>query len=224
MKKVLVIAAHPDDELLGVGGTILKHTSLGDECFAVILGTGVLSRENNPSEIDSLRTQSKKAANILGYKKIHFEDFPDNSFDTVSLLEIVKKIEEYITKYKPDILYTHYGGDLNVDHQITYKAVITACRPCNKNCPEKILTFETLSSTEWQINPLDVFVPNVFVNIEQFVDTKKKAMSEYESELCVFPHSRSLDGIHALGKYRGIQSGMYFAEAFRLERKIDRTK
>jgi len=143
--------------------------------------------------------------------------FFDNKFDMIPLLDIVKKVEEYIERIKPDIIYTHYEYDLNIDHRITYQAVITACRPCNIYCPKEIYSFEVLSSTEWQPN---TFNPNVFVNIENEIKDKIKALRKYKSEMRKFPHSRSIEGVRTLAKYRGMQSGLKFAEAFILMRKI----
>lgn len=221
MKRNLTIVAHPDDEILGMGGIIAKNVKEGAKCYALILGTGVLSRNNDNSKLNKLREQGKKASEIIGYEKIYFEDFPDNAFDTISLLKIVKKIEEYIKKIKPDIVYTHHSGDINIDHQKVYESVMTACRPCNQNCPKEIYSFETLSSTEWQLNSNKVFSPNVFIDIESYIDKKLKAMEQYKSELCSFPHSRSLEGIKTLARYRGIQASLKFAEALKLERKIE---
>lgn len=220
-KKVLVVAAHPDDEILGSGATLIKHIAEKDQVYCLILGKGITSRSNSKSaEISKLMSDSKKAAQVIGFKEVYFTDLPDNSFDKISLLEITKIVETYLAKIKPDIIYTHFSNDLNIDHRITYQAVITASRPCNKNQAKEILTFETLSSTEWQTKQDNQFCPNVYVDVEKYINKKIAAMKKYRSELKDYPHSRSIEGISILAKYRGLESGLKFAEAFCLVRKI----
>jgi LmbE family N-acetylglucosaminyl deacetylase len=221
VKKVLVIVAHPDDEILGVGGAIKKHSKIGDEIYCLILGQGITSRGKSDKEsINNLRQDSFRAGKIVGFKEIFFEEFPDQRFDSVDFLEVVKKIEEYIKKIGPSILYTHYYNDLNLDHQITSKAVITACRPCNKDCPKEILCFETLSSTEWQLIGKR-FKPNIYVDIENEIEAKTLALTEYSSEIREYPHPRSVEGIQILAQYRGMECGKRYAEAFKLMRKVE---
>ncbi len=220
-KTILVIAAHPDDELLGCGGTIIKHIKNGDTASTLILGEGMTSRNKEEQEsLEKLHKDAKVAADIIGFENIFFADLPDNKFDSVALLDIVKIVEKYISEIKPDIVYTHHGYDINIDHQKTFHAVITACRPCNQYCPEKIYTFETLSSTEWQHKDHKQFAPNTYINIEKELDQKIEAMEAYTSEIRNFPHSRSSQGIRTLATYRGIESGQSAAEAFHLVRSI----
>jgi len=219
--KVLVIAAHPDDEILGLGGTLIKHVKQGDEVFCLILGEGITSRDNqNEEQVKKLHLQCQEAGRVIGFRKLFFSNFPDNRFDSIPLLGIIKEIEKYLEKIKPDIIYAHCGGDVNIDHQLTYEAVMVACRPCNNSCPKKIYAFETLSSTEWQLNPQNKFVPNVFVDIEQEIDKKIESFKKYESEIRDYPHSRSVEGIKILAHFRGLQCGLRFAEAFKLLREI----
>lgn len=221
MNKILVIAAHPDDEILGVGGTLIKHVKSGDKVFCLILGEGIMARLGGKKvEIDKLRAETMEAGKIIGFKKIYFANFPDNSFDSVSLLSITQEVEKYLGLIKPDTIYTHHGDDLNIDHQLTFRAVLTACRPCNVHCPKEIFTFETLSSTEWQVkNPL-AFCPNTYIDIEKTINGKVVALEKYQSEIRPYPHSRSAQGIKILAQYRGLESGLKFAEAFCLIRKI----
>lgn len=220
-KKILIICAHPDDEILGAGGVIAKHVSEGEEAFCLVLGEGALSRGTASKKIlDKLKKEARESAKVIGLKEIYFSDFPDNSFDSVPLLKITKKVEEYIKKIKPDIVYTHFENDLNIDHRLVFQAVMTACRPCNGFCPREIFAFEVLSSTEWQAGEGKKFSPNFYVDIEKFIGKKKAAMEKYASELRDYPHSRSLEGIEVIAKYRGIESGMKLAEAFRLIRRI----
>ncbi len=221
-KNILVVAAHPDDELLGSGGAILRHTKGGDNVYCLILGEGIMARtDGTKTELEKLRDDSRRAGGILGFKDMFFSSFPDNSFDTVSLLSIVKEVEKYIAKIRPQVVYTHYEYDLNVDHRLTSEAVLTACRPCSENCPREIYAFETLSSTEWQSKHGKQFVPNVYLDIKATIEDKVRAMKAYKSEIRDYPHPRSVEGIKILAQYRGLESGLEFAEAFCLIRKID---
>ncbi len=221
-KKILVVAAHPDDELLGAGGTLIKHTISGDDVYCLILGEGVMSRKNsNKQDLKKLHNQTLASGEIIGFKEIFFSYFPDNSFDTVSLLSITKDVEKYLEKIKPDIIYTHHENDLNIDHRLTFQAVVTASRPCNKNCPREIYTFETLSSTEWQNKNNNKFSPNNYVDIKDTFNKKIEAIKKYSSELREYPHSRSLEGIKILAQFRGLEVGLFYAEAFCLIRRIN---
>jgi len=226
-KKILVIAAHPDDEVLGCGGTIARHDRLGDAVYCLILGEGATARDkyNGKRESDSavrqLKIQSEKAAQILGIKDVSFHSLPDNRFDTVPLLDIVKTVEKIIDKLKPETIYTHHGADLNIDHQITQRAVLTAARPL-QSCPVKeIYAFEVPSSTEWSFEQSErAFHPNVFVDIMETLETKVQAMQLYESEARPFPHPRSPDAIRAIAYRWGSTVGLEAAEAFQLIRLI----
>lgn len=226
MKTILVVAAHPDDEILGVGATIAKHKAQGDRAIALILGQGIASRDNVKKEeiaqlIEELEDAAMTAGQIIGYDKLYFAHLPDNQFDSINLLEIVKIIEKYSVQIGPDIIYTHHNGDLNIDHQLTNQAVLTATRPIGNTYVKEIYTFETLSSTEWNFNNRKAaFLPNVFNNIEDYMEQKIKAMQCYHSELCSFPHPRSLKGIEIAAQRWGMTVGMKQAEAFELIRKI----
>ena len=225
MSKVLVVAAHPDDEVLGCGGAIAKLAE-GYDIYTLILGEGITSREisdeEKKEELKELKKQSDEANKILGVKKVFFEKFPDNKFDTVPLLDIIKRIEGYISKIKPGIIYTHHYGDLNVDHRITFNAVLTACRPQKNSIVKRIYTFEVLSSTEWNNQTRgNIFIPNTYIGISRTIDKKLEAMKCYESEIRNYPHPRSLEGIKILAQKRGLEVGLKFAEAFCLIREIE---
>lgn len=229
MSNILVVAAHPDDEILGVGGSVARHVANGDKVYAIILGEGQTSRGEHREDIskevvESLHKNTMESAKAVGYSDIFFADFPDNRFDQVDLLDIVKAVEHKIRELKPDIIYTHYSGDLNIDHQYTARAVLTATRPIGDYCVKEVYAFETLSSSEWNFDysAQPAFCPNVFVDITDYYDKKEQAMNCYVSELCEFPHPRSLTGMDVLSRTRGMAAGMQRAEAFMLVRKCIR--
>ena len=224
--RILVVAAHPDDEVLGCGGTIAKHVLHGEEVYCLILGEGITSRQTqrglaSSAEIKQLRLSSERAASILGIRKVFFRNFPDQCLDTVPLLEIVKDVEEVKEELKPDIIYTHNQSDLNIDHQITFKAVLTACRPVKDETVRLIYSFEVPSSTEWSSPDAHPhFVPNVFVDISDTFSKKVEALKAYQGEIREYPHPRSLEALEIIAKRWGINVGIGLAEAFRLIRWI----
>ncbi len=222
---ILVIAAHPDDEVLGCGGTIAKLTAT-DTVYILVLGEGItsrnLSKKQKINDLAQLRKDALCANNILGVKKVFFQNLPDNKFDTVPLLDIIKIIEQQIHDSNPEVIYTHHPGDLNVDHSVTFKATLTATRPIGKNYPKKIYSFEILSSTEWgHHNPTTMFTPNTYVDVTNFIDRKIQAMNCYSSEIRPYPHPRSLDGIKLHAQQRGLEVGLPYAEAFCLIRNVE---
>lgn len=223
-KKILIVAAHPDDEVLGCFGTVSKLIKEGYEAYTLILGEGKTSRldtrkvEENKEQLEILNDEIKKANDIIGIKKCFVYDFPDNRFDSVDLLDIIKVISKIKEEIKPDIIFTHYENDLNIDHKITYQAVITATRPIENESVKEIYSFEILSSTEWQY-PIS-FSPDVFFDIQDTMELKLNAMRCYKSELCLYPHPRSLEGIELNAKYNGIRVGKNYVEAFKSVRVI----
>ena len=221
-KTILVVAAHPDDEILGCGGTI-ANLSNDNKVISLILGEGIRARslENGEELFKKLREDSKKAQELLGIKESYFENFPDNLFDSVPLLEIIKKVEEYIDKIKPDVIFTHHHSDLNIDHRITFQAVLTCCRPQPNYKHPDIYCFEIPSSTDWQFLTGDkVFKPNVFIDISNSMKQKNDALRLYESEMRDYPHSRSLKGVEIMAQDWGRKVGKEFVEAFELIRSI----
>lgn len=226
-KKVLVVAAHPDDEILGCGATILKHILDGDFVHILIMAEGITSRqeirnvENNKDNLLLLHNHSYVVAKKLGAEKFTMLNFPDNRMDSIDLLDIIKPVEKIIENDNIEIIYTHFINDINIDHQITHKAVVTAARalPCRNI--KQILFFETPSSTDYQIySDVHSFTPNWFVDVEDFIDRKIEILKEYDSEMRKYPHSRSYDGIKILAQYRGLAIGRKYAEAFVLGRNI----
>lgn len=225
--KILIIAAHPDDEVLGCGGTIARFAKMGNRIFCLFLGKGKTSRyyQEKKSAIKREQTilekEAKEAAKILGISELFFENFPDQKYDSIPLLNIVKAIEKIKEKLKPNIIFTHHAGDLNLDHQVTLKAVLTACRPLKRETVKKIYSFEIPSSTEWGIpKRKDYFVPNVFIDISNTFRKKIKALKTYKSELREYPHPRSEEAILAIAKRWGSVAGLKYAEAFELMRWI----
>ncbi len=223
-ERTLVVAAHPDDEILGCGATLAGLAAQGKEVHVLILGGVTTSRyAKNATEEEGKKEQFKdeteKAAKILGAKSLHRFDFPDNRFDSVTLLELVKKVEEVKNSVKPTSVFTHDYVDLNVDHRLTHQAVLTAFRPDGADSAQ-ILTFESLSSTEWQDRSLGHFSPNYYVDVSATLGKKLDAMKCYASELRPYPHPRSLEGIEILAKRRGLDVGLHAAEAFRLVRAV----
>ncbi len=222
--RTLIIAAHPDDEVLGCGGTIAKMSRQGHEITIAILGEGITSRFSKPGEapqalIKKIRAASREAGKMLGATSIHLYNFPDNRFDTVALLEVIKKVEQIIADVKPRMIFTHHGGDLNVDHSVVNRAVLTATRPVAGNPVKTVYTFETPSSTDWSFNKLSPsFAPNTFIDISSFLNVKTRAMELYESEARPFPHPRSAEALRAAARRWGSVAGMQAAEAFELIR------
>jgi LmbE family N-acetylglucosaminyl deacetylase len=223
-RKILIVAAHPDDEVLGCFGTVARLIQEGYEAYTLILGEGKTSRDDtrDPSlyndDLKQLREEIECANRLIGINKVFIEQFPDNRFDSVDLLDIVKVVTKVKEGIRPDIVFTHYKNDLNVDHQITYQAVITATRPMESESVKEIYSFEVLSSTEWMYPA--TFSPNVFFDITTTIDAKKRAMDCYASELRAYPHPRSIEGIELIAKNHGMKTGIPYAEAFEVVRIV----
>ena len=225
--KYLVIAAHPDDEVLGCGGSMAKRAKEGHEVHVLILAEGVTSRDKQRDRasrtvaLSILAKSAKRATDILGVASVELLDYPDNRMDSVDLLDVVKTIEDYTEKLKPDVVITHHAGDLNIDHQIIHHAVITACRPQPEQTVKRILSFEVPSATEWQSPTVfNHFVPNWFEDISETLELKIKALKAYKSEMRKWPHARSIKSVEHLAKWRGTSVGAEAAEAFMLVREI----
>jgi len=221
MYDILVVVAHPDDEVLGCGGFIAKSIKKGLSVKLVCLADGVSARTNgdvSKKELEERRSACKKACLILGLKNIEFYDFQDNQMDQYPLLKIVQTIEKIIKKDTPSIILTHFKDDLNIDHQIVNKATTTACRPEVGHPVKKLLFFEVHSSTEWQVDTM--FCPNWFEDISPYINLKLDAMRAYKEELKQWPHPRSIEGIEVLAKWRGATVGLDYAEAFKLGRIV----
>lgn len=226
-KHVLVVAAHPDDEVLGVGGTILRHTDQGDRVRILIMAEGLTSRAGQRDvdqfhvALEELHDKAKKVGDILGAENVQLFNFPDNRMDGRELLDVVKAVEGEVDQFLPDVVYTHHAGDVNVDHTYTHNAVVTACRSLPGQCVKELYFFETPSSTEWQMQTADkVFLPNMYVDIAEMFSKKMQALELYESEMRDYPHSRSYKAVEILARYRGYAAGIALAEAFSVGRII----
>jgi LmbE family N-acetylglucosaminyl deacetylase len=219
---VLCVVAHPDDEVIGVGGTLARHAADGDDVHICILSDGVTSRYDDTDaadgEIEQRRQRARRAADTLG-ATVSLHGFPDNSFDTVPLLDIVQTIEAEISDQDPDVVYTHHYGDLNVDHELTCRATITATRPLADSNIDRVLAFETLSASEWSVpSPDNPFQPTSFVTISDQLATKTDTLSMYETELREPPHPRAVDTIRKNAEVWGSKAGVPAAEPFELLR------
>jgi len=223
--RVLVVAAHPDDEVLGCGGTLALHTARGDAVQVVFLSDGVGSRattEIKANELAQRRANALTAASILGTLVPHFENFPDNSMDTVPMLDLARALERHVANFRPSRVYTHHTGDLNVDHRLTHDAVLTACRPQPGSEVRTVLAFETPSSTEWRTpSAATAFLPCWYSDISRSWDQKRTALEAYGSELRDYPHARSIVAVEALARWRGASVGMHSAEAFSVVRHLE---
>jgi LmbE family N-acetylglucosaminyl deacetylase len=214
MNTVLVIGAHPDDETLGVGATLARHVAEGDDVHALVLCEGMSLRYPD-AEDDFLAAEARAAARILGLKSLTLTGFPDQRLDQLSLIEIAAPIEQRIRALQPNIVYTHWRGDINKDHVLAYEASLVATR-CKEKSIEKIYAYETPSETEWGI-PYD-FSPNHFVEVSDYLETKLEAMACYESQSPAAGHPRSLDHLRIRALYWGQCMMMGAAEAFVLLR------
>ena len=220
---MLVFAAHPDDEVLGCGGTIARLSSEGVHIHVIFFTDGVSARDEMVSSNESIerRAAAKTAMKILGAKSVTFGAYPDNRMDSVDLLDIVQFVELQIHDYAPQMILTHHAGDLNIDHRLVHQATITACRPQPNHCVKTILFFEVPSSTEWQTpGSAPGFSPNWFVDISDYLEIRTRALEAYADEMRSWPHSRSLQAINHLARWRGATVGVDAAEAFMLGRNI----
>lgn len=227
MNKVLIVAAHPDDDILGAGGSINKKVKTGSSFHVLFVGEGSTSRFNDVHSVEALEAirareiAARKALNSLGVFDMTFLNMPCSRFDTVPMLDINKKIESFVRDYKPNEVWTHAQNDVNIDHQIVFRSVQVATRPAsNMHTVQRVLSFEVLSSTEWSYSR--DFTPNFFEGLSELdLEAKKSAMEYYESEMKEFPFPRSKSGIEILARYRGMQCGKQAAEAFVLVRHFE---
>lgn len=226
MKKVLIIAAHPDDEVLGCGGFISKYISNGVQFKVVFIGEGSTCRYEDFESSDALNSINFRnnlaidSLGLFGIKDIEFNNLPCGRFDQVPIISINKIIEKVIRGFAPDTVLTHSQNDVNNDHKIVFNATLMATRPGAQNHVGRVLSYEVLSSSEWGFN--EGFMPNHFERLKKVdVDLKWEAIARYSSEIRDYPFPRSLAGVNALSMFRGMQSGFEYAESFRIIRSLE---
>ncbi|GDX68612.1 LmbE family protein [Anaerolineae bacterium] len=224
--RLLIVAAHPDDEILACGGTIARALDSGAEVCVLFLGEGVSARfpfgsydsEQFREETRHRLASAGKSLSILGVSDVSFGERYCCQFDTLPQLTLTKEIEQVMDRFKPTILLTHNPSEVNIDHRVTYDAVEAACRPTRSSVPRQIYTFEIVCSGSWTFET--TFKPNVFVDVSQFWEKKLKAWHCYSGEVRPFPFPRSDIGLETLAHYRGMQVALLKAEAFRLMRAV----
>lgn len=218
--RVLAIAAHPDDELLGLGGTLARHSDDGDEVVCVVASEGATTRYGADA-VSELQTFGQKAARILGAKDLRFLGLPDQKLDAEPILSIIQAIESVVEEVRPDVVYSHHWGDVNRDHRVISEAVMVACRPIGEHFPRSVYLFETPSSTEWSWpDPNSAFVPCHFVDVSATIDRKLEAMACYMSEVRSPPHPRSLEALRSRAAYWGQVITRPYAEPFVVARQV----
>ena len=226
-KPIFIVAAHPDDEVLGCGGTIARHADEGDQVQVLIVAEGATSRQEQRNrnqasdELSALAQAAQQAGKILGAQGVELLALPDNRLDSLDRLDLIKQIELRIERHQPQVVYTHHAGDVNIDHRRLHEAVVTACRPTPGQPVRRLLSFEVASSTEWQPpGSAPAFQPNWFVDISAQWLCKREALEAYASEMRPWPHARSIQAVEHLARWRGAQVGVEAAEAFCLLRQL----
>jgi len=224
--KILIVVAHPDDEVLGCGGTIARLASEGHDVRILILASGLTSRTtfDKSRTVELLRIheeRARKAGELLGAKEVTLTGLPDQRMDSIPIIEVTQIIEREIHRTTPETILTHHGGDLNLDHVITFRAVLTATRPPSSSAVKRLLSFEVPSSTEWAFHKFSPpFHPQIFYNIAPWLDLKIQAMNTYESEVRAFPHPRSAEALRAIAARWGTVTGLPAVEAFEMVREV----
>lgn len=218
--KVLVVAPHPDDEVLGVGGTIARYAEEGAEVHVVVLTRGFPPDYPADAYLDA-RREASSAHQVLGVKNTIFLDLPAARIDTVPHRDVNAQIVKVFQEVQPDIVFVPFVGDIHLDHQLAFLSTLVAARPNHPLAPKAVYAYETLSETNWNAPYLAPnFVPNVYIDISAHLETKLKAMQMYASQIQPFPSERSEETLRALATLRGSTIGRYAAEAFYLVRQI----
>lgn len=222
--KILVVAAHPDDEIYGMGGTMAKMAAEGHEIHVLIVTDGCTAqyahREDLQQIIAKKQEEAQNANGLLGVKQVHFGMLPDMRLDTVPHVEVNRVIEEAVRQVQPDAVYTHFYGDVNLDHQMVYRSTLVAVRPVPGQCVKELYCYFVPSSTEWNVQLTHTaFLPNVMADISRYSDLKEQALQAYQTELRAYPHPRSAQYVREMDRACGLQWGIGSAERFMLLRK-----
>ena len=220
MTTIAVLAAHPDDELLGAGATLAAHTRAGDDVHALVLADGATSRYAEQM-VPVLADSAKRAAEVLGLASVRTVGLADQRLDTLALIDVILVVEDFLNDLRPQVVYTHFAGDANLDHAVVARAAWTACRPYAQPQLRRFAAFETPSSTEWgwPLDPVS-FAPTVFVDVAATLDVKLAAMACYETELRAYPHPRSLRALTERAAFWGSRVGLAAAEPFQMLREL----
>lgn len=227
MEKVLVIAAHPDDEVLGMGGTIAKYTSRGDEVAILIVTDGSTSQYRDDARLQDIlrakRAETDRCAAILGVKKVFYGELPDMRLDVTPHVKINGAIENAVKEFRPSVVFTHFVGDVNIDHRKVYESTLVACRPVVGHCVKRLFLYSVPSSTEWNAQtPTNAFLPNWYEDISgEYAEKKYKAMECYQTELRAYPHPRSIQYLRTADIAEGNRVGLLAAESFILLRAME---
>lgn len=220
--KLLVLAAHPDDEVYGVGGTIAKYAQMGAEIYVAILTEGCSAQyPGRPEMKDRKRKEALAANKILGTREVIFYELPDMKLDALDHVEINSCIEDCVKKVKPEVIFTHHHGDVNKDHRLVFDSTLVAVRPLTGSTIKKVYTYEVPSSTEWAAPFERWFIPNFYNDIGKTLEKKIAAIKAYSSELRPYPHPRSEQAVRIYHRQRGLSCGLEYAEAFILVREVN---
>ena len=226
-KRMLVIAAHPDDEVLGLGGTIAKYTEAGVEVAVLIVTDGSSAQYRNNVHLDDIiarkHAETANCASVLGINHVFYGGLPDMRLDVTPHIDINRVIEEIVNEFQPTMVFTHFSGDMNKDHRMVYESTLVACRPTAKQCVKQLLLYSVPSSTEWNVQTASTaFHPNWYVDISgEFAKKKYQAMACYETEIREYPHPRSLEYLRTADIAEGNKVGLLAAESFIMLRAIE---
>lgn len=224
MNHILVIAAHPDDEIYGMGGTIAKLVSEGKKVSLLIVTDGSTAQYRDSKNLEQILQKKKQetanAAKQVGISAIYYGNLPDMRLDQTEHIAVNRVIENVIDEIRPDTVFTHFWGDVNLDHQCVYRSTLVAARPTAGQSVKELYCYRVPSSTEWQTTPHNAFIPNCFVDISAHTDQKTAAILAYETEIRAYPHPRSAQAVHALDTATGLRCGLGAAEEFILLRKV----
>lgn len=222
MKRILVVAAHPDDEAIGIGGTIHRWASEGKSVACLFMADGETSRAGGEARVDGRHSAAERAAAALKYQLLSNLQWPDNRLDQVPLLDLVQSLQTQIDAFAPDTVLTHSASDLNVDHRLTLDAVLTACRPQPGQGVKRLLSYEVASATGWRPWQGTNFEPNFYVSLSEVNwNAKLAALDVYRDEMRDAPHARSLAALDALATFRGSSVGVARAEALSILRWME---